>query len=115
MAIIVLFTLGTLPRHLFARETHKESALAAHREPIMHGIRRSRSLARSSTTKATFIVRLCAFSTTQHYKILGVARERQAHSLHYRSLSHIHNTEKTLLMNGKRHGETPARGEEFIC
>lgn len=48
---------------------------------------------------------VCIFHP-EHYKILGMARERQAHSLRYRSLSHT--TQKTLLMNGKRHGDSGA-------
>lgn len=85
MAIIVLFTLGTLPA-IFSPEKHTKKVLSLHTESQL--CTASGALARSSTTKATFIVRLCAFST-QLYKILAsMARERQAHSLHCCSLTH---------------------------
>lgn len=95
MAIIVLLTLvGTLPAIFSLRITQRKCSRCTPRANY------ARHPARSSTTKATLLYVCVHF----HPGIIRFScAERQAHSLHYCSLRH--NTEKTLLMNAKRHGD----------
>lgn len=104
MAIIVLLTLvGTLPAIFSLRITQRKCSRCTPRANY------ARHPARSSTTKATFIVRLCAFPP-RHYKILVRWATSALFALLLAPAQHRENAFNELQKTRRL-----LWGEEFIC